>query len=210
VTGSAKALISDLGNVVILFDHDRAHRSLGELLQLEPQLVHERLRASGLRRRMEIGAIASSDFPMHLLQALGSTITVSTEVLMQCWSDIFSLNEPMIDLLARVRRQVPIALLSNTDALHFRFISRHFPEVVGLFEGRHVLSYELRTVKPDVAIYAKALALVGCADQPSACVYVDDIPEFVAGARSLGINALQYRDHAGFVAQLERVGLGVG
>ncbi|HEY2824543.1 MAG TPA: HAD family phosphatase [Gemmatimonadales bacterium] len=193
----------------MMFDHDRAHRALGHLVNLTPQHVQERLRAAGLRKRMETGGISAQQFPLRLLKALGSSVTVSTDRIAQAWSDIFTPNAPMIDALARAGRRVPLALLSNTDVMHFEFIAKKWPEVIALFEGRLALSYEVGAAKPDPAIYKRALELVGCAQDPGNCLYVDDIAEYVSAAGALGMRALQYTTHDAFVTELAQAGLSV-
>jgi len=45
-------------------------------------------------------------------------------------------------------------------------------------------------MKPQPEIYRAALALAQC--RPEECFFTDDIPEYVEGARRLGIDAVQF------------------
>ena len=80
----------------------------------------------------------------------------------EIYNDIFSLNPPVVDVLARVKAAgYKTLLLSNTDPERFGFVRRRFPEI--LFFDDYVLSYELKLLKPDPAIYLAAARLAGCA-----------------------------------------------
>jgi putative hydrolase of the HAD superfamily len=52
------------------------------------------------------------------------------------------------------------------------------------------LSYEIRSIKPEAAIYEHCLAGLGCA--PHETLFLDDRLENVKGAEQLGIHALQF------------------
>lgn len=189
-----------------MFDHDRAFTALARRLGLTLSDVRGRILHSGLREQFEVGAITPQEFHQRVM-ALFPGATIPQRDFARYWSDIFWPNEPMIATLSRIREQIPLALLSNTDALHFGYVERHYPEVVALFDGRLALSYEVKAAKPDRAIYQRALELVGCADDPASCLYMDDIADYVAGAARAGMRAVQYRDHAEWMAWLREAGL---
>ncbi len=99
------------------------------------------------------------------------------------YNDIFTPNAPVLDVLARIRAAgYGTLLLSNTDPERFGFVRRRFPEV-GLFDD-FVLSYELKLLKPDPAIYRVAADRAG--SRPDECVFIDDMEENVAGAVAAG------------------------
>ena len=81
-----------------------------------------------------------------------------------------------------------LILLSNTCEVHFNYAYSHFP-ILRKFDDR-ILSYEVQMRKPDKAIYQKALFLA----QSTPSFYVDDIPEYVASARRVGLNAMSYQN----------------
>jgi len=57
-----KALIFDLGKVLVDFDFKRAYRMLGSCCPYEPPEISKRLAASGLAERLETGLIEPADF----------------------------------------------------------------------------------------------------------------------------------------------------
>ena len=77
--------------------------------------------------------------------------------------------------------------------------------IVGVdrFADDLVLSAEVGVEKPDAAIYRLALARLGDPD-PAECLFVDDRPENVEGARAVGIRAHLHTDDAATVDTVDR------
>ncbi|MCX6569309.1 MAG: HAD family phosphatase [Candidatus Aminicenantes bacterium] len=120
------------------------------------------------------------------------------------YNDIFSLNAGAVDVLAGVKAAgYKTLLLSNTDPERFGFVRRRFPEVL-FFEG-YVLSYELKLLKPDPAIYFAAARLAGV--PPRECVFIDDMEENVEGAVAAGLAGILYRPATDLAAELRKLGL---
>jgi HAD superfamily hydrolase (TIGR01509 family) len=60
-------------------------------------------------------------------------------------------------------------------------------------------------MKPDPAIFKDMLAKL---DLPAdACIYTDDIPEFVEAARALGFHAVQFTTPEALEMELSRMGI---
>ena len=96
-------------------------------------------------------------------------------------------------LAARYR----LVLLSNTNAIHFDSIRSGYAPLLRHFH-QLVLSYEVKAMKPAPAIFQAAIEAARC--RPEECFYTDDIPAYVEGARSLGIDAVVFQS----AAQIER------
>jgi HAD superfamily hydrolase (TIGR01509 family) len=120
------------------------------------------------------------------------------------YNDIFTANVPVLDVLARIRAAgYRTLLLSNTDPERFGFARHRFPEV-GLFD-EFVLSYELKLLKPDPAIYLAAADRAG--NRPDECVFIDDMEENVAGAVAAGFAGILYLPETDLEAELRKLGL---
>ncbi len=198
-----RAVISDLGRVVLWFDNDLFLRKLadrsGQPFADIKAAVHGDLE---LIRRFDGGAIAPVPFYARVMEIAGADIPYGE--FYEIYNDIFSLNRPAIDVLARVKAAGYRALLlSNTDPERFGFVRRRFPEI--LFFDSYVLSYELKLLKPDPAIYAEAARRAGCA--PSECVFIDDMEENVRGAVETGLAGIQYLPDTDLAAELRKIGL---
>jgi putative hydrolase of the HAD superfamily len=197
-----RTLLIDLGNVLLFFSHERmcvqiaqaCHASLVDLQQI--------LFEGQLQRRFEQGEVSEEGFRQVLEAELGRTL--DAEALRRAGSDIFSLNEPMVPLLDRWKRDgYRLVLLSNTCITHYEWVLEHF-DLLNRFD-ECVLSYRVGAVKPDEAIFRAALEAIQC--PPEECFYTDDIEEYVAGGRSFGLRAEVFRDVPTLTRQLETLGV---
>jgi putative hydrolase of the HAD superfamily len=102
------------------------------------------------------------------------------------------LNPPAVEAVGRARqRGLRLALLSN--APHEVADAVDAAEFAAMFEQR-IFSCRLGLVKPEPAIYAGALELLGA--DPADVIFVDDRPANVEAARALGIRAHLFGDPA--------------
>jgi putative hydrolase of the HAD superfamily len=198
-----RTVVSDLGRVVLWFDNNIFLRKLadraGKPLEDVKAAVHGDLE---LLRRFDGGAVTPGGFYERVTGLVGAD--VSYEAFYEMYSDIFSLNAPAVDVLARVKAAgYKILLLSNTDPERFGFVRRRFAEV-RLFD-HYVLSYELKLLKPDPAIYLAAARLAG--SLPQECVFIDDMEENVDGAVAAGLHGIHYLPETDLAAELRKLGL---
>jgi len=180
---SSTTVLFDLGNVLVRLNLERglAHfRKLSErpLPSLEQSLLFFSDAALAFNR----GELDSEGFLEELRRQL--SLSASPEAIQAAWCDIFDPWPEMESLAERVLGAGhPAFLLSNTDPLHFRFLSARMP-VLGRLTGLH-LSYDARVMKPDPAYFRAAIERLSLA--PERCAFVDDRPDNVEAARSVGI-----------------------
>ncbi len=197
-----RSVISDLGRVVLWFDNNVFLRKLaeraGRRFEEVKAVVHGDL---GLIRRFDGGAVSPAEFHAHVTSAVGADMTY--QEFYEIYNDIFTPNPAAIDVLARVKAAgYKVLLLSNTDPERFAFVRRRFPEIL-FFDG-YVLSYELKLLKPDPAIYLAAAGLAG--SKPAECVFIDDMEENVKGAVAAGLAGILYKPETDLEAELRKLG----
>jgi putative hydrolase of the HAD superfamily len=101
-------------------------------------------------------------------------------------SDIFWAHDDMLPILAGLKKNgYRLVLLSNTSISHFNWVREHY-RFLPHFDD-FVLSYEAGAIKPDFPIYEQALQKIQC--DPHECFYTDDIPDYVAAGRRVGLQA---------------------
>jgi len=196
-------VVSDLGRVVLWFDNNIFLRKLadwaGKPFANVKATVHGDL---DLIRRFDGGAVTPSGFHDRVTRAVGASVPY--EVFYEMYNDIFSLNDAAVEILARVKAAgYKTLLLSNTDPERFGFIRTRFPEIQ--FFDDYALSYELKLLKPDPAIYLAAARLAG--SPPRECVFIDDMEENVKGAVAAGLAGIHYRPDTDLAAELKKLGL---
>jgi putative hydrolase of the HAD superfamily len=194
----------DLGNVLLNFDHHVACRQVAALMGAPWSLVREIIFESGLQHRYERGEISDDEFCDIFCQTAGVTLDLNS--LLQATSDIFSLNIPVIPIVARLSAAgYPLGILSNTCRSHWNWVrQKKYGMVSNLFENT-VLSFQLGSMKPDAPIYLEAIRRTELA--PEEIFFVDDRPENVEGARRLGIDAVLYESAYRMLRDLDERGI---
>jgi putative hydrolase of the HAD superfamily len=196
-------VVSDLGRVVLWFDNNIFLRKLaeraGKPFEDVKAAVHGDLE---LLRRFDGGAVTTDGFHERVTKVVGADLSYAA--FFEMYNDIFSPNGAVLEVLARVKAAgYKTLLLSNTDPERFSFVRRRFPEI-GLFD-HYVLSYELKLLKPDPAIYLAAARLAGTS--PGECVFIDDMAENVVGAVEAGLAGIHYLPETDLAAELKKLGL---
>jgi len=189
-----KAIIFDLGRVLVDFDFERGFQALERFCPYDAAEIRRRIAATDLVERFETGLIEPPDFVAQLSGILGLDIDYAG--FCKLWSSIFTdplIPEAMLEGLAARYRLV---LLSNTNVIHFEMIRENYPMLRHFHE--RILSYEVHAMKPRCEIFQAALERCGC--RPEECFYTDDIAAYVEAARRLGVDAVQFES----LAQLER------
>ena len=198
-----RAVISDLGRVVLWFDNNIFLRKLAERAGRPFDQVKAAIHGDlELLRRFDGGAVSTKGFHERVMRIVGADLSYAA--FFDMYNDIFTLNGPVADVIGRVKAAgYKTLLLSNTDPERFGFVRRRFPEI-GLFDA-FVLSYELNLLKPDPAIYLAAARLAGT--PPEACVFIDDMEENVKGAVAAGLAGIHYRPETDLAGELRKAGL---
>ena len=186
-----RAVIFDLGNVLIDFDHRIAAQRISRFTYKSQDEIYNLFFDSALTASFEEGKISPGDFFLKVKEMLGLRIDYDT--FLPIWDEIFFITEKnrlVYNLAGELKNHYRTALLSNINQLHFEYLKRKY-HVFGVFN--HVItSYEEGFRKPAPQIYLKALQLLEVSAQE--CFYTDDRPELVSAAAKIGINAFVFSD----------------
>ncbi|NOY06539.1 MAG: HAD family phosphatase [Chlorobi bacterium] len=181
-------LCFDLGNVLLFFDHVLIARRLGEAFAVDPERLCRDPRFVSLMVRNESGELDGRRLYREIMNAYGKGAQLSFDAFKEAWSDIFTPNTELIEILPLLAKRYQLRMLSNTNDLHIDWCMKNYPEVFRHFE-RLVFSYEIGSRKPAPEAF-RALCL---GVKPEHCLYVDDILSYVEAAREWGMHAVQYR-----------------
>jgi FMN phosphatase YigB (HAD superfamily) len=182
-----KAILFDLGRVLVHFDFRRGYAALEPLCRYPANDIPRRLAPTGLVERFETGLVEPRDF-FHQFSGI-LDLNVDYDAFRTIWSCIFThaiLPEAMLEGLARRYRLV---LVSNTNALHFAMVRETYGHLLRHFHDL-VLSYEVGAMKPGPEIFRAAIARAQC--RPEECFYTDDIAEYIAAGKAQGLDAVQF------------------
>ena len=187
--GIPKAVVFDLGKVLLDFDYGILARRMEALSDVPAQAILQVVNQTPLLHRYETGLMGDREFFEAVVAATGFR---GGEVRFLEWfGDIFTEIVPMVGLHeALVRRGIPTYVFSNTNAQAIRHVRRVFP-FYRKFTGE-VLSYEVRSMKPDAGIYEAVERLSGFSGAD--LLYLDDRSENIAAGASRGWRAWIHED----------------
>jgi glucose-1-phosphatase len=176
----------DLGNVLLFFDHHLAMRKMAKVAGVSASDMHSIVMDSELQIEYETGLISGRHFADRIAQAVGKPL--NADEILQAAADMFVPNPHILPALERIRNLgIPMGLLSNTCEAHWNWILElRYQQVVGWFSP-HILSFEVKSMKPDVKIYQEAQRLAG--HSPERIYFTDDREDNVAAARQQGWQA---------------------
>jgi len=191
MTGRIKAVFFDYGNVLGTFDHMKACELLSRHSKSTAKEIYDFAFLGPIGALRETGKVSPEEFFNVMLKKFNFTGLTFSEFC-AIWGDIFEQNPAIEEVVAGVvSEKRPVFVLSNTEELHWKYISRLPVMQRYFFElSRQVLSFQIWRKKPDVAIFNEAIRRSGFS--PSQIVYFDDAPAYAETFRGLGGNAFVY------------------
>jgi putative hydrolase of the HAD superfamily len=141
------------------------------------------------------GRMTDAEWRAAVVTALASTCAAphQAQAMVDAWSaSTGQVDRAVLDLLTEVRRHVPVVLVSNaTTRLEDDLAALG---VLGAVDAV-VNTSRIGAAKPDGRVYRHAAARVGA--DPARCLFVDDTPGHVDGARAAGMIGVRYEgvDH---------------
>jgi glucose-1-phosphatase len=195
-----RAIILDLGNVLVFHDNARLFLRLGQRAGLPAPEVAQRLTGAGWTAANR-GLLDAEGLRRDVCGALG--VELPMEEFAPLWSSHFTVHGAVLPRVEGLAGRVKLVLLSNTNALHVAYLRPLLP-LLQRFDAV-LMSCEVGHVKPEPAFYQLALERAGCA--PHEAAFFDDLPEFVEAANALGLRGHLFTDAPTFDAQLKALGL---
>jgi putative hydrolase of the HAD superfamily len=185
-----KNIIFDLG--VVLLDID-FQRTMNEFEKLGISNIHEIYTGYEQKEifdKFDKGLISMEEFRDEIRRQI--KIPASDEMIDHAWNAmIIEFPPERINMLISIKNRFRTFLLSNTNAIHFPVYNKQLNErfdianLSDLFEQAYY-SYRLGLRKPDKEIFELVLnenKLI-----PAETLFIDDSPQHIATAVSLGIN----------------------
>lgn len=186
---STRALLFDLGGVVLHADFERSLRAWAPHSRLPLARLRELFHFDEPYQRHETGQLPAAGYFAHLRELLALECDAAT---VQAGFNACLAGEidETVQLLAAARRHLPCYAISNTNAVHIAHIEHAFPRLLPLFT-RVFTSHEIGARKPHPESFRHVLRAIGL---PSSEVLLfDDLQPNVDGARACGLQAVLVR-----------------
>lgn len=182
------AICFDLGKVLLDFNKDAMLLRIAKKSPLAPEEMARLIANDPLAIAYEMGEITSTKFFSHLKKLL--RYKGPTKELRDCFNEIFTPLADHIALAAALAPHYPLAIISNTNEVHIAYAEATY-SFFSLFKVR-IYSHQVKSMKPDRAIYQAALKALGAVD-PLEVLFIDDLETNVMGAVQLGWQTIHLR-----------------
>jgi putative hydrolase of the HAD superfamily len=190
-------IVFDLGNVLLPFDYSNPinyfnglKKGLGDKFT---KLYHENYH---VHREFESGILSEEQFLRTMLEWVEYTVT--GEQFCKIFSDIFTVNQNVVELIPLLKEKYKVVLLSNTNSIHKRYGYGHL-DFLKWFD-QIFLSHEVSAVKPEEKIYRTVESYTQ--KKSSEHFFIDDIQEYVDGAKKFGWDGVQFVNYEKLIEDL--------
>lgn len=187
-----KAILLDLGNVTVNFDHYLAVERIKNFTDKTTAEIYQLFFDSSLTGLFEEGKLKPEEFYLKTKEFL--SLKMEYEEFVPIWNEIFFLTEDNLkihSLIKKFKEKFTLVLISNINKLHYEYLIRQY-DIFKEFD-KHVLSYEVGARKPSPLIYKTALTQAG-ADKREA-LYIDDREDLVREGINLGIRSFCFKNY---------------
>jgi HAD superfamily hydrolase (TIGR01509 family) len=189
-----KLFVFDLGNVILPFEHRQIAHKLHEVSRVAGRFSPDEIfrymfdMEKGLVNPYEEGLMSSLDFFMRLKERY--KLEIDFEEFKEIWNPIFREDSEVNDIILYLKgKGYPLFLLSNTNELHFTYITELYPIVHSLDEW--ILSFEIGAKKPKQRIYDEIFNRTDV--ERNEVLYIDDIGRYVEAGRGFGLQAMVFK-----------------
>ena len=191
------AVVFDLGNVLIPFDYSIIINRLNKIENGLGDKFYDLYKTNyHIHREFESWKINTDDFIKIMLDWLDHK--VNREEFCELYSNIFTVNKDVAELLPEIKKKYKLVLLSNTNYIHQKYgwekydFIKHFDKLV--------LSHEAGAIKPEEKIYRTVETFTKLPSEEH--IFIDDIEEYVNGAKKIGWDGIQFTRYENLVYEL--------
>ncbi|MGE5558920.1 MAG: HAD family hydrolase [Bacillota bacterium] len=198
-----KAIVFDLGNVVINISIDRIFAYWAAGLGLPAGEIASRFVFDEAYENFERGRISAPDYIKHIADKYGIVLTET--LFTDGWNSIFGGVIPGVGPLLRgLKTGYRLAALSNTNEIHAEYFKALYKDTLAFFEQIFV-SNEIGARKPDARAFQAVLDYLKLA--PGEILFLDDNPAFTAKAGAIGMRTVLVSSFEATVNGLKEAGV---
>jgi putative hydrolase of the HAD superfamily len=189
-------IIFDFGGVILNIDVQRTIDAFSSMAHTNIANLTHQIITDPLFYEFEMGLVSEPDFRDGICKLLGLDLEVcSDDVFDHAWNALLlDIPVPRLELIKSLAGNHRIFLLSNTNSIHIRQVSKivnstiQKPSIDHLFENAYY-SHQVNMRKPNKDIYEHVLQQNTL--KPSETLFLDDNPINFSGAHAAGISTLE-------------------
>jgi glucose-1-phosphatase len=197
-----RAIIFDIGSVIVRLDPSRAIAAIGAGSRLSPDKVWAAVPQDPMWQGWQEGRVKPKDWYENVIARFHTPI--SFDEFCGAWNSILCPELILPErLFAQLSKQCRLLLLSNTDPIHVEWMESTFPFM--RYFPKRIYSCDVDASKPGLKIFRAAIKAAGV--PTNQILFIDDVRENVMAARRMGLRAHQFRSRRRLEADLRRLRL---
>jgi|SRR3989344_3310880 len=184
-----KAIIFDMGGVVLNAQIENAYEILATKLKITKDQFDE------VKNKYIKDAQKGKITDEKMVKDISVELNISYEKILSYWKEAYSevmiINSEVLSLVKKLKKDgFIVALISNTIGIHSninkeREVYKEFNPVI--------LSNEVGLIKPEKEIYELMLKKLNLS--PKECIFIDDRPEHLKPAVSIGMKGILFENN---------------
>ncbi|NNK80112.1 MAG: HAD family phosphatase [Flavobacteriales bacterium] len=185
-------VIFDLGGVILDIEYQRTQDAFSQLGIKDVDTLYSQASQTSLFDDLETGRISPQAFRSGLRTLAG--VSLSDEAIDKAWNALL-LDLPIerLGFIQRVKKRYKTCLLSNTNEIHIlsfehRLEERGILEIYRTCFDEVLYSSRIGKRKPDEEVFRYVLELFQIPGEKA--LFIDDSPQHIEGAASLGIHTV--------------------
>ncbi|MBS7565302.1 HAD family phosphatase [Mucilaginibacter sp. Bleaf8] len=205
-----KNIIFDYGNVIFQIDFERVQQSFKQLGISNVEKFFGHRQQDPVFDAFDRGQISSAEFRDKIREKAGNPALTDDQI-DHAWNSILvGIAEGTHELLLQLKHKYRTFLLSNINDIHYNFILKYLKSEFGFDNNDHLFeklyySHLTGKRKPEIAIFEQVLNENKL--NASETLFIDDSPQHLAAAQSLGIQTFLMKTPDTIQTFVEREGL---
>lgn len=197
-----KAIIFDVGNVILELDYSRSLEKLTKITEISPDRIRKIFEEERTPPLYETGKINTDEFLKHIVERLERRI--KTGRLGQILQDIFArvlIENRFFERLKR--RGYSLYVLSNTNEIHYDYTSVSFN--FWKYFDKIFLSFQMGVMKPYREVFDRVLSDIPF--EKKQVLFIDDDQRNIKAAKSFGIDSIRFTGRDALEEELKSRGV---
>ena len=203
--GKIKAIIFDIGGVLIFYDHIIAAIKLSRITGISPEKIVSVLSSEKGKFTIKSDLGASIKEYWNIAEKEFKIKIKSPEKFQELWNTIFWPNMELLSLTKKLKKDYKLAILSNINVGHKKYLLKEYS--LKKYFNVIVLSCDAKTRKPGSKIFKIALKKLNV--KPNEAIFIDNLIANIKGAREVGINGIHFKNNEQLFKDLEKLGIKV-
>jgi len=194
-----RAVLFDLGGVLVRTEHEAPRQHLAERLGVEYDDLVRLVFESETSRMASVGKVSAQEHFVAVARKLKRDASEAQAIHDEFFAGDVT-DRALVDFIRSLRPHRKTGLISNAWS-----DLRGYMETQGIADAfdHLTISAEVGVAKPKPEIFHMALKQLEVS--PNEAVFVDDFIENIEGARAVGMSAIHFKDTGETIAQIKKL-----